>query len=100
MIDLEKSKTLRPNPIMTSTMVEARRLWPRDDLGRALRERRPLFAPRPTMERIREIVSERSGEIIAEVVEALGPIAWSENSIEALSRRAEHIDDIVGEIWT
>jgi hypothetical protein len=100
MIDFEKSKTLRPNPIVASTMVEARRLWPTGDLGRTVRERKPLFASLPTMDRIREITPGRCGGIIGEVVEALGPIAWSENSIDALSRRAERIDEIVGELWT
>jgi hypothetical protein len=99
MIDFEKSKTLRPNPIMGSANVDMRRLWPKDELGRALREQKPLFGPVITMDRIRGMSRDRCAEVIAEVVEALGPIAWADNSIDALSRRALRIDEIVGEIW-
>jgi hypothetical protein len=100
MIDFERSKTLRPKPIVTSTMVEARRLWPTGELGHALRAQKPIFGPQMTMDKVRGITRDRCAEIITEVVEGLGPVDWSENSIEAVSRRAMRIEEIVGEIWT
>jgi hypothetical protein len=100
MIDFEKSKTLRPNPIIGSTMVEPERLWPTAELGQALRHQKPLFAALGIIERIRNVSRNRCAEIIASVVEKLGPIDWSENSIEAVSRHAERIEEIAGEIWT
>lgn len=100
MIDFEKSKTLRPNPILGSAGVEARRLWPKEELGRTLRERKPLFGSLETMDRIRGMSRDRCTEMIAEVAEAVGPIPWLDYSIEALSRRALRIDEIVREVWT
>lgn len=99
MIDFEKSRTLRPNPIIESGMVEPRRLWPTDELGQALRQRKPLQAPQLIVDRIGRVSRERCAEIIAEVVENFGQVAWSENSIEAVSRRAARIAEIAGEVW-
>ena len=49
MIDFEKSKTLRPNPIIESGIVRPRALWPTSELGQILRENRPLHAPQQTV---------------------------------------------------
>jgi len=99
MIDFEKSKALRPNPLMGSANVEARKLWPTGELGQELRRQKPLFPGHPVVERIENLGSNRCSEIIAAVVEKVGPIPWSGNSIEALSRRATRIAQIAGEIW-
>jgi hypothetical protein len=99
MIDFEKSKTLRPNPIIESTMVQPHALWPTGELGQVLRTTKPLHPPQQIIDRIRQMSAERCAEIINDVVEKLGPVAWADNSIEAVSRRGAKIVDIAGEIW-
>lgn len=99
MIDFEKSKTLRPNPIMESGMVRAASLWPTGELGQVLRETKPLHPPQQMMDRIGLVTQQRCTEIVNDVVSKLGPVAWADNSIEAVSRRAGRIGEIVGEVW-
>jgi hypothetical protein len=100
MIDFEKSRTLRPNPLMGSANVEARRLWPTGDLGQALRQQKGQVATLSAVGRIGQMSRQRCADIIAEVVEKFGVVDWAENSIDAVSRRAGRIAEIVGEIWT
>jgi hypothetical protein len=99
MIDFEKSKTLRPNPIIESGMVEPRMLWPTGELGRILRQRKPLYPPQAVLERIAGITQDRCTEIIMDVVEQLGPVAWADNSAHALSGRGIRVRQIAEEVW-
>lgn len=99
MIDFEKSKTLRPNPIIESTMVGPRALWPTGELGDLLRREKPLHPPIEVMDRVRAVTMRRCEEIINDVVAKLGAISWAENSVLALSRRAVRIREIMEEIW-
>jgi len=99
MIDFEKSTALRPNPIVGSAMVNPDSLWPTGELGQVLRRTKPLHPPQPIIERIAQVTKERCAEIINEVVSKLGPVAWADNSIEAVSRRAVRISEIAGEVW-
>jgi hypothetical protein len=99
MIDFEKSKTLRPNPIMESGMVRPESLWPTGELGQVLKRTKPPHPPQQIVDRIRQVTQQRCAEIVNEVVGKLGPVAWADNSIEAVSRRAARIGEIVGEVW-
>jgi hypothetical protein len=100
MIDFEKSKTLRPNPIIESGMVDLHSLWPTGELGEILRQRKPLSPPQAIVERIRQISRARCAEIIAEVVEKSNPVDWAENGTEAVARRAERINEIARQVWS
>lgn len=99
MIDFEKSKTLRPNPIIESGMVGPTSLWPSGELGVVLKREKPLHPPQQIMDRIGQVTSQKCAEIVNEVVGKLGPVAWADNSIEAVSRRAARIGEIAGEVW-
>jgi len=99
MIDFEKSKTLRPNPIIESSMVRPRSLWPTGELGQALKGAKTLHPPQPIMDRIRQVTRQRCTDIVNEVLAKLGPVAWADNSIEAVSRRTTRINEIVEEVW-
>lgn len=99
MIDFEKSATLRPHPLIESGMVRPASLWPTAELGQVLRRTKPLHPPQNILERIGQITQQRCVEIINEVVSKLGPVAWADNSIEAVSRRAVRISEIAGEVW-
>lgn len=99
MIDFEKSKTLRPNPIIESTMVRPQALWPTGELGQVLRTTKPLHPPQQIIDRIRQMSADKCAEIINDVVQKLGTVAWADNSIEAVSRRSTRIAEIAGEIW-
>jgi hypothetical protein len=99
MIDFEKSKALRPNPIIESTMVKAQSLWPTGELGQALKAAKPLHPPQQIVERVRQVNQSKCKEIVDSVVSRLGPVAWADNSIEAVFRRAGRITEIAGEVW-
>jgi hypothetical protein len=99
MIDFEKSKALRPNPIIVSTMLKPGQLWPREELGQILRQQKPLFASLGIIERIRNVGRDRCTEIIMDVAGKMGPVDWADNSIDVVSRRAERIAEIASEIW-
>jgi hypothetical protein len=99
MIDFEKSKALRPNPIIESGMMTPQSLWPTGELGQVLKATKPLQPPQQIVDRITQVTQPRCKEIIDSVVSKLGPVAWAGNSIEAVSRRAERITEIAGEVW-
>jgi hypothetical protein len=99
MIDFEKSKALRPNPLIESGQVDSHSLWPTGELGGILRQRKPLTPPAAIVERVREI-GRNCASLIAEVGDKFGPVEWAGNCTEALSRRAVRIDEIVRQVWT
>jgi hypothetical protein len=99
MIDFEKSKTLRPNPIIESTMVQAKALWPTGELGQVLKATKPLHPPQQIVDRVRQLNRQKCKEVIDSVVSKLGPVAWADNSVEAVFRRAGRIAEIAEEVW-
>jgi hypothetical protein len=99
-IDFEKSATLRPNPTVLSTLLEPRLLWPSGELGEVLRATRPLHPPLGIVHQINQFTEELCGQIITEVVDAIGsPVEWRENSTHALLQRANRIKDLAEEVW-
>ena len=92
-IDFEKSVTLRPHPIVSSTAVKASELWPSDELGNKLRARKPLNPPpimsntsvrsqprgalRSSMNRWRQLVHRLRGKRIAFMRCRIGQIQFS-----------------------
>lgn len=99
-IDFEKSATLRPNPIVLSTMLDPKLLWPSGELGEALRRARPLHPPVGIVQQISKLKKERCAEIITEAVTAIGsPVEWQENSIHALMHRAGRVQQLAEEVW-
>ena len=98
-IDFEKSIALKPNPIVSSTMVRPPQLWPTADLGRMLKAVRPLTPPASCLAAIRELGCGRIRQILQTVSAALGGVEWWEYSADVLCRRATRIDEIAGEVW-
>jgi hypothetical protein len=101
MIDFEKSAALRPNPITTSPTIAPQKLWPRGELGQFLRTRKALHPPTGAIQRVRALADkpDEIRAVMSEVTASIGPISWSENSVEALLWRASRISDLVGEVW-
>lgn len=99
MIDFEKSKALRPNPIIESGLANPQSLWPTGELGQVLKATKPLHPPQQIVDRIRQVTQNQCEEIVESVVRKLGPVAWAENSVQAVSRRAGRITEIAGEVW-
>jgi hypothetical protein len=100
-IDFEKSVTLRPNPLVQAPLVEPRLLWPSSLLGRILRERRPPRPPQGIIDHIRNIGQERCEAIINEAITAIYlPVAWGDNSAQALAHRARNIQTLAETVWT
>ena len=44
-IDFEKAVALRPNPLLQTSMLTPRQVWPTGELGTSLRQSKPLYAP-------------------------------------------------------
>lgn len=99
MIDFEKSKTLGRNPIIMSTQVEPRRLWPTGELGTLLRQAKPPTLPDDTIQRIQAMTRQRIEAIIRPVLDELPFVDWGDNSIDVLTRRAERIRVLLEEVW-
>jgi hypothetical protein len=99
-IDFEKSAALRPFPIMSSSMLDPRTLWPSDMLGTELRARKPLIPPQSMIDRIQLCTHDKCAEIVRDVVDAIGsPVSWEDDTIVALSRRAQNIQKLAEEVW-
>jgi hypothetical protein len=97
-MDFEKSVALHPSPIVSSTMLKPRELWPSGALGRELRAQRPLFPPVDMIEKIQSLATERCAEIIHESVVAMDiPVSWEDDSVNALSKRAGKIQELAEE---
>src|SRR5438552_1246637 len=58
-IDFEKSVALHPSPVISSTALEPRKLWPRGLLGNKLRTIRHLYPPMEIIDRIRSTPAQR-----------------------------------------
>jgi hypothetical protein len=99
-IDFEKSIALHPSPVVASTILEPRKLWPRGLLGDKLRAIRHLYPPMEMIDRIRSTPTQRWSAIINEVVTAIGaPVNWHEDVVNALSKRAGRIQQLAEEVW-
>jgi hypothetical protein len=66
-LDFEKSVALRPQPLVSSTMLPPRQLWPSGELGLKLRRRKPLRPPQSMLDRISSISANRCAQLIDEV---------------------------------
>lgn len=101
MIDFEKSRALRPSPTISSTMVDARNLWPRGDLGALAKAFKPMVPPAPILQRITAIADKPGAidEILQAVTSAYKPVGWSADTVAALTHRGRHIGDIAEDVW-
>lgn len=99
MIDFQKSATLGPHPIMTTAQVSPRDIWPSGDLGRAIREGRPLVPPTAALENVRRRSRDEISALVQSVVSHIGDPGWAGGSVELLAARAEKIAEIAGEVW-
>jgi hypothetical protein len=99
-LDFEKSVALRPNPRVSSAMLEPRKLWPSGILGEELHQRKRLYPPVVMLNQIRSLAADRCAEIIHGVAAATRiPITWADDSISALSHRASIIQQLAEEVW-
>jgi hypothetical protein len=98
-IDFEKSTALRPSPIINSTMIEPRKLWPSDELGVLLRNSKPLTTPTRVLESIEVMDENACNLLIHPVSEALGGVEWATDCAAALGRRAKRIRNLAEELW-
>lgn len=100
MIDFEKSVALRgPYPIVNSANVAEARLWPSGELGTFLRGAKPAFPPPDVCHRIASVTERRLNELFDTLEGGVGPVAWRDNSIQALLSRRQSITEIAGRIW-
>lgn len=99
MIDFEKSRTLGENPFMNSGPVDARRLWPTEELGAILKRTRPAQCPPSMLRRIQAISLNEVRAAVLPVAELLPFVTWHESSIDLLMRRAEKIGDLLEAVW-
>lgn len=98
-IDFEKSASLRPNPMITTSLIDPRQLWPSNQLGRILMNAKPLHPPAETLQRIAEMNDLACLRLIQPVVDAIGEVAWAESSVSTLARRAGTIHRLMEEVW-
>jgi hypothetical protein len=99
-IDFEKSIALRPNPTISSSILDPRTLWPSDLLGTELQAIRPLHPPQIMINQIRQCDAAKCEEIVNDVVGAIGcPVPWKDDAIYALSNRAQNIQRLAEEVW-
>jgi hypothetical protein len=98
-IDFEKSAALRRYPLVSTTLIDPRQLWPSNQLGRSIMNEKPLHPPGETMQRIQELNSPACLQLIQPVIDALGLVDWVESSVEALARRARDIQPLTEEVW-
>lgn len=99
MIDFEKSRTLARNPFLESGNIDPKKLWPRDELGRLLREIQPRRCPVPVLDSIQRMRHLQVSEIVLQVAGELPFVDWHEASIEVLVRRAQNIVRLVEDVW-
>lgn len=101
LIDFEKSAALRSNPVISSSLVDPKTLWPTNELGQLLKTRRPLSPPPGTIQKIKAFTENEAGvrKLIDMVVDAYTPINWSDGSVTAVVRRGQNIARIAGEVW-
>ena len=98
-IDFEKSVALRPNPLISTALIDPRQLWPNNQLGRSILNEKPMHPPSETVQRVHEFDENACLQLIQPVIDALGGIDWAENSVAALARRASNIQPLTEEVW-
>jgi hypothetical protein len=99
MIDFEKSRTLGQSPFMNSGAVDAKRLWPTEELGVILKSTRPPQCPPGIVRRIETISLDTVRGAVMPVAAALPFVTWHDSSIELLMRRAEKIGELLEAVW-
>ena len=99
-IDFEKSVALRPFPNIKSAMIDPRRLWPSDLLGQMLTNEKPLMPPGGAITRIKALNEEACRILVQPVSDALGGIAWAQDCVDAVAKRANKIQSLAEEVWT
>lgn len=99
MIDFEGSKTLRELPTLTVANVRPRSLWPKEDLGRALRPSRPSYRNLEMIEKIRVVTRENLTGILSPIAQQIPSVTWCDGSIDVLFNRAQQIQQLVEEVW-
>jgi hypothetical protein len=101
MIDFEKSATLRPFPRTRTPTIAPAQLWPTNELGRLLRNHRPMHPPTQPMQRILELAETQDAikGIVDSVLQRIGPIDWSDDSVATLVWRGTRIEKIGNEVW-
>jgi hypothetical protein len=90
-IDFEKSRTLARNPFLGSGNIDPKKLWPRDELGRLLREIQPQRCPAAILESIQRLQQPQIGDIVMPVAAELPFVDWPDASVEVLARGAQNI---------
>jgi hypothetical protein len=101
MIDFEKSAALRPSPLISSSSLEPKKLWPRNELGQVLRANRPV-QPDPTMlKTISNLVSTEGSvaAIVEDVTTRFQAVEWSAGTVDTVIRRGRDIAKLAGEVW-
>lgn len=98
-IDFEKSVVLRRNPLIQTSMVGPRQIWPSGELGTTLRQDKPLFPPVSILNAIEAFTLARCQEILKPISIAVPAATWAEDSVFALSRRGEAIRTLAEEVW-
>jgi len=98
-IDFEKSVVLRPNPLIQTSLVGPRQVWPTGELGTILRQSKPLYPPVGILNAIERLTLARCEELLEPICKALPAAIWAEDSAFALSRRCEGIRTLTEEVW-
>ncbi len=99
MIDFEKSRTLRRGPIIESTSLDLRRIWPRGELGTMLRKTKPATAPLDLILQVEGMARQTVETIVRSVAADLPFVDCWEDSIEVLVRRSARIRVLLEELW-
>ena len=76
-------------------------MWPTGDLGRAVKQMKPVTPPTAMMSRIGEFVQVRDNvkAIIDDVCERFQAVDWAEGSVDTLVYRGKNLSKLVGEVW-
>jgi hypothetical protein len=97
-IDFEKAATLRhAQPIISTANLPPERLWPREDLGRALAG---WPAPADFIGHVEGLADEDIQRVVDNTRQVLGDIfTWADSSINVLCARRRRIGDLAREVW-
>ena len=96
-IDFKKAVALRPNPLLQTSMLTPRQVWPTGELGTSLRQSKPLYAPVSILNAIERMTLARCEEILEPIRMALPEVTWAEDSAFALSKRSVAIRNLTEE---
>lgn len=96
-IDFEKSATIRERtPIVSVPLIEPRRLWPHDDLGRIACGGQ---IPDAFCEKIAALPRARIDHAMQVATAHLPAFTWGDNSAQVLEVRARRIRQLCREVW-